>query len=67
MIIPGVESGRVPVSAKGVLADFAAAELIGLADVHLAQLLGRLAGERDEDVLLAVALTVRALQNGSVC
>jgi exodeoxyribonuclease V alpha subunit len=51
----------------GLLADFQAAGVLGLADVHTARALGRIGGESDEDVLLATALTVRALRLGSVC
>jgi exodeoxyribonuclease V alpha subunit len=50
-----------------LLAEFHAAGVLGLADVHTAEALGRMVGERDERVLLATALTVRALRNGSVC
>lgn len=41
--------------------------VLGVADVHTAEALGRIGGERDQRVLLAAALTVRALQSGSVC
>lgn len=51
----------------GPLADFHRAGLLGLADVHTARALGRIGGEPDETVLLAAALTVRALRLGSVC
>ena len=51
----------------GVLADFHAAGVLGLGDVHTARGLGRIVGETDETVLLAAALTVRALRLGSVC
>ncbi|SEQ68833.1 exodeoxyribonuclease V subunit alpha [Microlunatus flavus] len=50
-----------------LLERFHAAGVLGLADVHTAEALGRIGSERDERVLLAVALTVRALQSGSVC
>lgn len=53
--------------ARGVLADFNCLGVLGAADVHVAMRLGRLGGETDERVLLAVALTVRALRAGSVC
>lgn len=52
--------------ATGLLADFNVAGVLEPADVHVAQRLGRLGGEQDERVLLAVALTVRALRAGSV-
>ena len=51
----------------GPLADFQAAGVLGLADIHTARALGRIGGESDEIVLLAAALTVRALRLGSVC
>ena len=41
--------------------------MLGLGDVHTARGLGRIVGETDETVLLAAALTVRALRLGSVC
>ena len=50
-----------------LLAAFHEAGVLGLADVHTATALGRIVGERDERVLLAAALVVRALRNGSVC
>ena len=37
------------------------------ADVHTARAIGRIGQEDDERVLLALALAVRALRNGSVC
>ena len=46
---------------------FHRAGVLGVADVHTAEALGRMVGERDDQVLLAAALTVRALRNGSVC
>ncbi|MDQ6657684.1 MAG: AAA family ATPase [Actinomycetota bacterium] len=52
---------------SGVLAEFNRAEVLTAADVHVARQLGALGGERDPDVLLAVALTVRAVRLGSVC
>jgi len=58
---------RVAVGAAPLLARFNAADIVAAADVHVAQRLGRLAGETDEEVLLAVALTVRAVRGGSVC
>lgn len=54
-------------SAVGVLRAFNAAGVLTAADVHVATTLGRLAGEADEAVLLAVALSVRAVRHGSVC
>ncbi|RTL69841.1 MAG: exodeoxyribonuclease V subunit alpha [Pseudonocardiaceae bacterium] len=53
--------------AGGLLARFNAAGVLAAADVHVATRLGRLGGETDETVLLAAALTVRAVRHGSVC
>ena len=53
--------------ATGLLADFNRVGVLGAADVHVATRLERLGPETDERVLLAVALTVRALRHGSVC
>jgi exodeoxyribonuclease V alpha subunit len=53
--------------AMGLLRDFNRAGVLAAADVHVAVRLGHLAGEADETVQLAVALTVRALRAGSVC
>lgn len=53
-------------SAVGLLRAFNDAGVLNAADVHLATTLGRLAGERDETVLLAAALAVRGTRGGSV-
>ncbi|MBL7255804.1 exodeoxyribonuclease V subunit alpha [Paractinoplanes lichenicola] len=53
--------------ATGLLAVFNAAGVLTLADVHIAQRVAVLGGETDENVHLAIALTVRALRMGSVC
>src|SRR6478736_7058605 len=58
---------RVALHAGPLLAAFNAAQLLSAADVHVAQRLGRLSGEADEQVLLAVALAVRGARSGSVC
>src|ERR1700744_5925376 len=52
--------------ASGLLREFNRAGVIGAADVHVARRLGRLGDERDETVLLAVALAVRAPRLGPV-
>ncbi|MDQ6715798.1 MAG: AAA family ATPase, partial [Actinomycetota bacterium] len=54
-------------SAEGLLREANLAGLLMPADVHVAARLGRLGGETDEHVLLAAALTVRAVRLGSVC
>jgi exodeoxyribonuclease V alpha subunit len=58
---------RLARRAPGVLAEFNNAGVLGVADVHVAQTLGRLGNETDDRVLLAIALTVRAVRLGSVC
>ncbi|HEX2857563.1 MAG TPA: exodeoxyribonuclease V subunit alpha [Propionibacteriaceae bacterium] len=57
----------VPISSTGPLRDFAAAGVLSFAAVHVAQTVCRLALEPDPLVQLAAALTVRALEGGSVC
>ncbi|MDR3662905.1 MAG: exodeoxyribonuclease V subunit alpha, partial [Mycobacterium sp.] len=54
-------------AATGLLATFNAAGVLNAADVHVAERCCALAGEGSEVVALAVALTVRALREGSVC
>jgi exodeoxyribonuclease V alpha subunit len=58
---------RVASGAHGLLHDFNLAGVLESPDIHVARRLGTLASETDEDVLLAVALTVRAVRSGSVC
>lgn len=53
--------------ATGFLADLNRLGVLDAADIHVALRLGRLAGCDDELVLLAAALTVRAVRIGSVC
>jgi len=53
--------------ASGLLAEFNRAGVLGYADVHVAQRLRSLCGETSEEVLLAVALCVRAVRQGSSC
>ncbi|WP_148573239.1 exodeoxyribonuclease V subunit alpha [Nocardioides caldifontis] len=57
---------RLALRATGLLHDHNAAGVLTAADVHVARRLGRLAGEDDEEVLLAAALAVRAVRSGSV-
>ena len=59
-------SSSVALRARGLLGTFSAAGVLHAADVHVAQRLGALCGEADEDVLLAVALAVRGVRMGSV-
>lgn len=58
---------QVVLDADGVLADLNRAGLLGAADVHVTRTVARLSGEDDEDVLLALALAVRAVRLGSSC
>ncbi|MGJ9421850.1 exodeoxyribonuclease V subunit alpha [Aeromicrobium sp. CF3.5] len=58
---------RIAVEATGVLRDFNRADVLSAADVHVAVRFGALLGETRDDVLLATALTVRAVRHGSVC
>jgi exodeoxyribonuclease V alpha subunit len=51
----------------GLLTTFTEAGAIDNADVLIAQRLTELAGDADERVALAIALTVRAVRGGSVC
>jgi exodeoxyribonuclease V alpha subunit len=63
----GTTDGPLATRATGLLATFNAAGVLDLADVHTAATVGRITGESDESVALALALTVRALRLGSVC
>lgn len=58
---------RLALGAPGMLREFNDAGVLTAADVHVARRLGHMVGESDEEVLLAVALTVRAVRHGSVC
>lgn len=59
---------RRALRAEGLLRTFNDAGVLGAADVHTAQRLGSLTGERDDTVLLALALAVRSVARvGSVC
>jgi exodeoxyribonuclease V alpha subunit len=54
-------------SASGLLSIFNQTGILNPADVHTAETVCRIGQEPDEKVKLALALTVRALRNGSVC
>ena len=58
---------RLALRAEGHLATFNRADVLGAADVHVARRLGAMTGETDEQVLLATALAVRAVRQGSTC
>ena len=58
---------RYATRSSGALAEFNRAGVLSGADLHVANTLGRLGGESDGRVLLAIALAVRAVRLGSVC
>jgi exodeoxyribonuclease V alpha subunit len=58
---------RLAVGATALLHTFNGAGVLEAADVHVAQRLAALAGEGSPVVLLAAALTVRAVRQGSIC
>ena len=59
-------AARFVLHASGLLRQFNEAAVVDAADVHVARELARLGGERDETVLLAVALAVRGPRLGHV-
>lgn len=66
-LVDDLHDVRLATRACGLLAEFNAAGVLTAADVHVATTLGRLCGESDEQLLLAAALAVRAVREGSVC
>jgi exodeoxyribonuclease V alpha subunit len=62
-----VDRALVAQTASGLLAVFNRAGVLNPADVHTADVVCRIGRDVDERVQLALALTVRALRNGSVC
>ena len=60
-------TGLVARSATGLLRAWNEAGVLELADVHVADRCGDLAGEPDEQTRLALALLVRAARGGSTC
>lgn len=58
--------GWVAARAEGLLGAFTAGGVLHAADVHVATRIGALGGEHREEVLLALALNVRAVRHGSV-
>lgn len=64
---PSPYDAQLALSATGMLAEFNNAGVLSAADVQVASTLGRLADETDQRVLLAVALCVRTVREGSVC
>ncbi len=63
----GEHDWRLVAGGDGLLGELNVAGVLESSDVHVARRVGDLAGEGDERVLLAVALAVRAVRNGSVC
>ncbi len=63
----GEHDWRFATGAAGMLTTFNEAGVLTSSDIHVATRVGVLGGESDERVLLAVALTVRAVRRGSVC
>jgi exodeoxyribonuclease V alpha subunit len=59
-------SGRLSLAASGILAEFGAAGVIGLAETQIARHLTHMYGEADDLVTLAAALVLAALRAGSV-
>jgi exodeoxyribonuclease V alpha subunit len=69
-LVEGRTSARMSVlvqSASGLLSIFNQTGILNPADIHTAETVCRIGQESDERVKLALALTVRALRNGSVC
>ncbi len=66
-MIDDLADRRIAVEATGLLRDLNRADVVSAADVHVAVRFGALLGETRDDVLLAAALTVRAVRHGSVC
>jgi len=58
---------RLALGATGLLRTFNEAGVLEAADVHVARRLGGLVAEETPSVLLATALAVRAVRQGSVC
>jgi exodeoxyribonuclease V alpha subunit len=58
---------RLATGTRGLIAEFNTAGVLTAADAHVATTLGRLCGESNDQVLLAAALAVRSVREGSVC
>ena len=58
---------RLALGSSGLLGAFNVAGVLTAGDVHVARGLGEVTRETDETVLLAAALTCRAVRHGSVC
>jgi exodeoxyribonuclease V alpha subunit len=67
MIVEDPFDTRLALGATGLLHAFNVAGVLSAADVHVAQRLGRLAGEPDEAALLAAAFAARAPRLAHVC
>src|SRR3546814_5256853 len=64
--VDGLAAGRA-LGASGLLATLNAADVLDASDVHVALRAGALTGEADQELLLALAMVVRALRSGSTC
>ncbi|RLV47992.1 exodeoxyribonuclease V subunit alpha [Nocardioides mangrovicus] len=58
---------RIALRAGGLLGEFNAAGVLDAGDVHVATRLGVIVEEHDAEVLLALALTARAVRLGATC
>ncbi|WP_435746900.1 exodeoxyribonuclease V subunit alpha [Nocardioides sp. SYSU DS0663] len=63
----GDHDHRLVAGADGLLGVLNRAGLLEAADLHVATRVADLAGETDDEVVLALALAVRAVRHGSVC
>src|SRR3546814_9268241 len=61
--VDGLAAGRA-LGASGLLATLNAADVLDASDVHVALRAGALTGEADQELLLALAMVVRALRSG---
>ena len=58
---------RSALGVEGVLGAFNRPELLSAADIRIALRVSEIAGERSDDVRLALALAIRSVRNGSTC
>lgn len=66
-LVPAPLHRDIAAGTSGLLAQFNTAGEISPADVHVATKIADLAGEHNDTVRLAAALTVRAVRGGSIC
>ena len=65
--VDGPHDRRLAQAASGVLRSFNEAGVFTAGDLHVAGRIGAVLGVPDDELLLAVALAVRAVRGGSVC